>query len=153
LIYIQYCDKTNRLLVALGTRDLGVLKTLFSIVFGWGLTPLLVALYSSQSAASSASTSTPLDAMDLLRNLKILIVRIASLLWPSPTYPGTSAQPTRLFPSHITKILITAHITDILRAGISVGWISQPDEEVHRIVVELLKMLVIPSLLRSFRIM
>lgn len=119
-----------------------MLRTLSSIVIGWGVTPLLVALYSSQGVASSASTSNHPNGINSHQYLKGLIKRLTSLLWLT-TRPGTSAQPRRLFPSHITKILITSHITDILRAGISTGYGLQPEEETRQIVIGLLKMLVI----------
>lgn len=124
--------------VAIGTRDLGVLRTLASIVFGWGVTPLLQSSYSSQTPTPSTSRAAHPDAINLLKSL---LLRLSTLLWSSTTQSGTSAS-TRLFPSHVTKILITAHVSDILRVGISIGWVSQPDEEARQIVSRLLKMLV-----------
>ncbi|CAE6425596.1 unnamed protein product [Rhizoctonia solani] len=133
-------NETNAPRVALGTRDLVVLRTLSSIIFGWGATPLLVALY-PQVSSSSTPTINILDKSTLIRDLKILTIRLASLLWPSDTQPEMLSQSTRLFPSHITKILITSHVTDTLRAGISIGWLPDPDEQIQKIVLGLLKIL------------
>ncbi|EUC57692.1 nucleolar protein [Rhizoctonia solani AG-3 Rhs1AP] len=132
--------ESNAPRVALGTRDLAVLRTLVSVVFGWGTTPLLVALY-FQVNSSSTSTSNLPSKSTLIQDIKLLIIRLTSLLWPSDIRPGSSTQSTRLFPSHITKILITSHITDILRASISIGWLPKPDEQVQQIVFGLLKIL------------
>jgi hypothetical protein len=130
------------ILVAIGTRDLGVLRTLASIVFGWGVSPLLVALYSSPGSTNVPPRVTT-EQISLLQQLKDLMARLTSLLWPSGNNPSTSTQPTRLLPTHITKILITRHITDILRGSISVGWEPQAaDEMVRQTVVGLLKMFV-----------
>jgi hypothetical protein len=137
------------MLVAIGTRDLGVLRTLASIVFGWGVSPLLVALYSSPDAID-VSTKVTTEQISLLQQLKDLMARTTSLLWPTGTNPSTSTQLTRLLPTHITKILITRHITDILRGSISVGWEPQAvDEIVQQTVVGLLQMFV--SIILSLR--
>ncbi|CAE7211100.1 unnamed protein product, partial [Rhizoctonia solani] len=132
--------ESNAPRVALGTRDLGVLRTLASILFGWGTTPLLVALY-PQLKPSSTLTSNLSGISGLTEDIKRMIIRSTSLLWSSDIRPGTSTQSTRLFSSHITKILITAHIVDILRAGISIGWLPEPDKQIQQIVLELLKIL------------
>ncbi|KAG8763585.1 hypothetical protein FRC11_001154 [Ceratobasidium sp. 423] len=137
--------ESNAPRVALGTRDLAVLRTLASVIFGWGATPLLVALYPQLSSSSSSTNSLP-SKSTLIQDTKLLTVRLTSLLWHSEVRPGPSTQSTRLFPSHITKIFITSHIIDILRVGISIGWLPEPDEQTKQIVLGLLKMLAIVSL-------
>ncbi|KAJ1308574.1 hypothetical protein OPQ81_004273 [Rhizoctonia solani] len=132
--------ESNAPRVALGTRDLAVLRTLASVVFGWGTIPLLVALY-PQVGSSAASISSLPSKSTLIEETKTLIIRLVALLWPSDVRPGTSAQSTRLFPSHITKILIASHATDMLRVGISIGWLPEQDEQVQQITLGLLKIL------------
>ncbi|CUA70257.1 Cyclin-D-binding Myb-like transcription factor 1 [Rhizoctonia solani] len=132
--------ESNAPRVALGTRDLAVLRTLASIIFGWGTTPLLVALYLQVNPPPTPSSDLP-SKPTVIRDIDLLIAGLTSLLWSSDIYPGSSTQPTHLFPSHITKILITSHITDMLRAGISIGWLPESNERAQQIVSRLLKIL------------
>ncbi|ELU45902.1 nucleolar protein [Rhizoctonia solani AG-1 IA] len=120
--------ESNSPQIALGTRDLTVLRTLASVVFGWGTTPLLVALYPQ---VGSLSTGNLPDKSILIPEINLLTVRLVSLIWPSDGGAGTSSQSTRPFPSHITKILTTAHVVDILRLGISIGWLPEPDNQMQ----------------------
>ncbi|KAF8681443.1 Required for nuclear transport of RNA pol II C-terminus 1 [Rhizoctonia solani] len=130
--------ESNSPQIALGTRDLTVLRTLASVVFGWGTTPLLVALYPQ---VGSLSTGNLPDKSILIPEINLLTVRLVSLIWPSDGGAGTSSQSTRPFPSHITKILTTSHVVDILRLGISIGWLPEPDNQMQEMVYKLLKML------------
>ncbi|KAG8750550.1 hypothetical protein FRC12_012833 [Ceratobasidium sp. 428] len=128
--------------VAVGTRDLGVLRTLTSVVFGWGVSPLLAALYSSSSATLESRGSLQYDRNNLADRLKNLTARLISLLWPFGNNPSTSSQSTRLLPTHITKNLVSRHVVDILRLSISVGWdLEATDEAVQEMTITLLNIL------------
>ncbi|QRV87573.1 Required for nuclear transport of RNA pol II C-terminus 1 [Ceratobasidium sp. AG-Ba] len=127
--------------VAVGTRDLGILRTLASIVFGWGVTPLLATLYSTAPIALSIEEGGT-NRNNLLNQLKDFTSRLISLLWPSRNNASTSAQPFRLLPTHVTKIMISRHIVDIIRLSISVGWdLEAVDETIQQSVMALLKMI------------
>ena len=108
---------------ALGTRDVSNLRTLISIVFRWGTDPLLsrVAqnwttspLSNPPSAAVIDLTGVPEDYKELCR----LTYQLLSLVLPS----GHRGQ---LSQSFIANILLTRHLSDVLKPCITLGWLPK----------------------------
>ncbi|TFK43559.1 hypothetical protein BDQ12DRAFT_643120 [Crucibulum laeve] len=107
---------------AIGTRDLAQLRMLISIVFKWGIDPLLTRVV--QAWPSKPSTVGPSRIIDLTttpddyRLLSSLLFRVLFLLFPT----GVHAQ---LPQTLITTTLLNRHIIDILRPCIALGWLPK----------------------------
>jgi len=109
---------------ALGTRDVSHLRTLISIVFKWGTDALLdrvvpnwttLALPKAQGSASFVGlTRGPEDYKELCD----LTYRLLSIILPS----GHRGQ---LSESFVANILLTRHLSDVLKPCITLGWLPK----------------------------
>ncbi|KAI0058878.1 hypothetical protein BV25DRAFT_1829628 [Artomyces pyxidatus] len=109
---------------AIGTRDISQLRTLLSIVFKWGTEPLLESIQSAWPTQASARvykgpkfidlTGTPEDYAVLTKMTKELF----GLLLPRGVH-GTLPR------TLITSAILNRHVTDILRPGITLGWVPK----------------------------
>jgi hypothetical protein len=108
----------------IGTRDISQLRTLLSIVFKWGTEPLLAHIHvvwpsRGDSRAQSGSMILNIDdAPHMYAQLTSMTRRLLSLLFPHGVH---GAIPQTL----ITTTLLNRHITDLLRPGISLGWVPK----------------------------
>jgi hypothetical protein len=108
----------------IGTKDLSQLRTLLSIVFKWGTEPILALIQVVWPARGSTSTHLGpkiVEANDVFKSYARLIAmtrRLLSLLFPRGVH-GTVPQ------TLITTTLLNRHVTDILRPGITLGWIPK----------------------------
>ncbi|KXN90255.1 hypothetical protein AN958_04046 [Leucoagaricus sp. SymC.cos] len=93
----------------IGTRDLGQIRTLLSLVFKWGPIP------AASSSSKVVDLSTVVDDYSLLSEITL---RILGLIFPSGVH-GKLAQ------SLITTTLLNRHFVDILRPALSLGWLPK----------------------------
>ncbi|SJL02270.1 uncharacterized protein ARMOST_05596 [Armillaria ostoyae] len=128
----------------IGTRDIAQLRTLLSIVFKWGVEPLLsrilVALPtpSTSKKVQIATENTLKDYEHLCK----LINEIFILLFPSGVQ-------SRLPQTLITTTVLSRHVTDVLKPAIVLGWLPKylitehilPLESVRPLVIRLLSIL------------
>ncbi|KAK0230500.1 hypothetical protein IW262DRAFT_1338785 [Armillaria fumosa] len=128
----------------IGTRDIAQLRTLLSIVFKWGVEPLLsrivVALPTpSTSKKVQIATENTLKDYELLCKL---INEILILLFPSGVQ-------SRLPQTLITTTVLSRHVADVLKPAIVLGWLPRslttkhmsPLENVRPLVIRLLSIL------------
>jgi hypothetical protein len=129
----------------IGTRDLGILRTLLSICFRWCFDVLLIRVSASwpKSHAKTSQpgpniidlTSAPAD-FDLLSASTSKLVR---LLYPEaiPAHPP---------PTWITTTILNRHLPDFLKPCVALGWLPpsiatkamQPLHEVRPLILHLL---------------
>jgi hypothetical protein len=108
----------------IGTRDISLLRTLLSIVFKWGTEPLLAhahVVWPSRGDSHAQSGSRILDMDDAPQayaKLTSVTRRLLSLLFPHGVH-GTIPQ------TLITTTLLNRHTTDLLRPGITLGWVPK----------------------------
>jgi hypothetical protein len=108
--------------ISLGTRDLTEIRTLISIVFKWGIDPLLEHILSAwpnkpSSIAGANSqiidlTAAP-ESYDLLSSIVIRLMRIL--------FPGGMEAP--ISQTIVSDTLLNRHLTDILRPCLALGWL------------------------------
>ncbi|KAK0243048.1 hypothetical protein EDD85DRAFT_877845, partial [Armillaria nabsnona] len=122
----------------IGTRDIAQLRTLLSIVFKWGVEPLLsrilVALPtpSTSKKVQIATENTLKDYEHLCK----LINDIFILLFPSGVQ-------SRLPQTLITTTVLSRHVTDILKPAIVLGWLPKSLTTEHILPLETVRPLVI----------
>ncbi|TFY76301.1 hypothetical protein EWM64_g7711, partial [Hericium alpestre] len=107
-----------------GTRDLMQLRTLLSIVFKWGTEPLLARIQPAWPGKQTSSvyrgpklidlTNTPEDYALLVSLMK----RLFALVFPRGVQ-GTIPQ------TFITKTVLTRYVTELLKPGITLGWVPK----------------------------
>jgi hypothetical protein len=108
----------------IGTRDLSQLRTLLYIIFKWGTEPLLARIQVVWPARGSTPTHPrpkiveANDAVKSYARLTALTRRLLSLLFPRGVH-GTIPQ------TLITTTVLNRHVTDILRPGITLGWVPK----------------------------
>ncbi|KAI9509135.1 hypothetical protein F5148DRAFT_1348955 [Russula earlei] len=108
----------------IGTRDISQLRTLLSIVFKWGTEPLLARInvvWPERSSTHAQPRSKILEMNDAPRSyvkLTIMIRQFLSLIFPRGVH-GTIPQ------TLITSTILNRHATDILRPGITLGWVPK----------------------------
>ena len=118
----KVADQTE--IPALGTRDVSHLRMLISIIFKWGTDALLdravpnwttPALPKAQGSASIVDlTRGPEDCKELCH----LTYRLLSVVLPS----GHRGQ---LSQSFVANILLTRHLSDVLKPCITLGWLPK----------------------------
>ncbi|KIJ70504.1 hypothetical protein HYDPIDRAFT_143972 [Hydnomerulius pinastri MD-312] len=107
---------------AIGTRDLTELRTLLTMIFRWGVDPLLgrvmVAWPSKPTPRTSTKiidlTSTPVD----YKTLSSLSTRIMSLLFPCGIQ-GSLPQ------TLITTTILNRHTVGLLKVSMALGWLPK----------------------------
>lgn len=124
----KYNENTPGETPLIGTRDISQLRTLLSIVFKWGLDPLLARVQSAWPSKTSQSqretshsgpriidlTGVPEDYTLLTSMLR----RAMSLLFPQ----GVNGKIPQTL---ITAAVLNRHVTDLLNSGIALGWIPK----------------------------
>jgi hypothetical protein len=119
----------------IGTRDLSQLRTLLSIIFKWGIEPLLARVQVAWPAMGSAPTHLgpkiveESDAFKSYAKLTAMTRRLLSLLFPRGVH-GT------VHHTFITTTLLNRHVTDILRPGITLGWVPKAPSTEPFLVVD-----------------
>ncbi|TFK55674.1 hypothetical protein OE88DRAFT_1652095 [Heliocybe sulcata] len=106
---------------AIGSRDLAHIRTLVSIIFKWGIAPLLsrVSLaWQTQPARTGATiidlTNTPQDyAM-----LSSLVTKVLSLLFPNGVHGSLS-------PTLVCATIVERHMSDLLVVSLTLGWLPK----------------------------
>jgi len=104
----------------IGTRDLAELRTLLSIIFKWGVDPLLskvILSWPSKPASGSKIidlTSTPAD----YGLLSSFVSRLMALVFPDGLIEPSPQ-------THITTIMLNRHMADLLRPCIALGWLPK----------------------------
>jgi len=109
---------------AIGTRDLAQLRTLLSIVFKWGVEPLLALVMTAWPSKPSPTlleqpkiidlTNTPED----YKGLSSLLTHLLALLYPDGVH-GSLPQ------TLITATLLNRHLADLLKPCIALGWLPK----------------------------
>ena len=109
---------------ALGTRDVSHLRMLISIVFKWGTDALLDRLMPNWTTPVLPKARGSVSIVDLTRGpedykeLCDLTYRLLSMVLPS----GHRGQ---LSQSFLANILLTRHLSDILKPCITLGWLPK----------------------------
>ena len=106
-------DHSTEDLPAIGTRDLTVLRTLLTLLFRWGINPLLARLAPLRHMPSDPSTS-----LADLTALSALLSTLMSTLFPR----GVRAQPPQTL---ITTTILHRHVPDLLRASMTLAWLPK----------------------------
>ena len=108
----------------IGTRDISQLRTLLSIIFKWGTEPSLAhiqVVWPSKGDSRARPRSRILDVDDAPQSyarLTSMTRQLLSLLFPHGVH-GTMPQ------TLITTTLLNRHTTDLLRPGITLGWVPK----------------------------
>lgn len=108
---------------AVGTRDLGQLRTLISIVCKWGLNPLFWKVsqfwdrFLDSNGRGTPITQTSTSGDDL-EQLSLMTLHCLSLLFPDRDQ-GPVAQ------TFISMTILNRHLADLLRPGIALGWLPR----------------------------
>ncbi|KAH7930074.1 hypothetical protein BV22DRAFT_1191545 [Leucogyrophana mollusca] len=107
---------------AIGTRDLTELRTLLSMIFRWGVEPLLARLLSAwPTNVMPKGPSKIIDLTNTPDDYKIvssIVSRLMDLLFPrgpNSTLPQTL----------ITTTILNRHLSDILRPCVTLGWLPK----------------------------
>ncbi|EPQ59213.1 hypothetical protein GLOTRDRAFT_70452 [Gloeophyllum trabeum ATCC 11539] len=106
---------------AIGSRDLAQIRTLISIVFKWGIVPLVSrvsATWQIQPSRAGASiidlTNTPQE-YELLSSL---LTRVLSMLFPNGVHASLSS-------SMVCAIILERHLIDALVCSLTLGWLPK----------------------------
>lgn len=106
----------------IGTRDLNQIRTLLSLVFKWGIEPLLDQVKEAWPAKSTDdSPSRILDISNISNDYPLLVQlirRILGLILPAGEH-GKVPQ------SLITTTLLGRHLVDVLHPALTVGWLPK----------------------------
>jgi hypothetical protein len=109
---------------SIGTRDLAEIRTLISIVFKWGVDPLLACVTSSWPSKLTSPLRSETTIIDLTsapedyQLLSSLTTRLMGLLFPDGVR-GSLPQ------THITTTILHQHTVDLLRPCIALGWLPK----------------------------
>lgn len=109
---------------ALGTRDVSNLRTLISIVFKWGTDALLDRVVPNWTTAPLSKTQAHPTVIDLTRGpedykeLCDITHQLLSVVLPSD-------HRSQLSQSFVANILLTRHLSDILKLCITLGWLPK----------------------------
>lgn len=108
----------------IGTRDLAELRTLISIAFQWGISPLLglvQAAWPDKPVPAALSGPRIIDLTTTFEDYNLLtsmVTRMLSLLLPRGPH---SQLPQTL----ITTTLLNRHLTDLFKPCIALGWLPK----------------------------
>ena len=107
-----------------GTRDVSHLRTLITIVFKWGTDALLGRVVPNWTTNPLSKTEGPGSIIDLTRGpedykeLRDLTHQLLSVILPSG-YRGQLSQ------SFVANLLLTRHLSDVLKPCIALGWLPK----------------------------
>lgn len=139
---------------SIGTRDLAELRVLLSIIFKWGVEPVLARLalsWPSKSVTSGGPRFVDLaSGADDYEALSSLVSRLLALLFPSGLH-------SRLPQTLITTTILNRHLSGLLRPCIALGWLPRslstesmrPMDDVRPLIMRLLAMYVLHVMLES----
>ncbi|KAJ3561227.1 hypothetical protein NP233_g10321 [Leucocoprinus birnbaumii] len=110
----------------IGTRDLGQIRTILSLVFKWGTEPLLnraqgIWPIKSPTPVASSSSSKIMDLSNMTKDYSLLselTLRVLGLLLPNGVHG-------KLPQSLITTTMLRQHLVDILRPSLALGWLPK----------------------------
>lgn len=108
----------------LGTRDVSHLRTLISIVFKWGTDPLIGRVVPNLTTPLFTKPQLPASVVDLTRGpedykeLCDLTFQLLSVVLPLG-HRGS------LSPGFVANLLLTRHLSDILKPCIFLGWLPK----------------------------
>lgn len=103
----------------LGSRDLGRLRTLISLVFKWGTEPLLKRVNDTWQVDPKGKGSRIVEVEDRDQSyatLSSITTRIFAILLPNGVHGNISS-------TFIATTLTSRHLMDILRPSITLGWL------------------------------
>jgi len=106
----------------IGSRDLAQLRTLLTMVFRWGVSPLLARI-SGVWSSKLASRVGPRD-IELTKvsedygSLSSLLMRLAAILLPHGAHGRLSQTP-------IATSILERHMLDFLKASMALGWLPK----------------------------
>lgn len=109
---------------ALGTRDVSNLRTLISIVFKWGADALLDRVVPNWTTAPLSKTQAHATVIDLTggpedyKELCDIAHQLLSVVLLSGHRPQLSQ-------SFVANLLLTRHLSDILKLCITLGWLPK----------------------------
>lgn len=107
---------------SIGSRDLAQLRTLLTMVFRWGVSPLLTRISGTWSSNLAfrigprdiEPTAVPED----YRSLSSLLMRLAAILLPHGAHG-------RLSQTLVTTSILERHMLDFLKASMALGWLPK----------------------------
>ena len=117
-------EKATVELPTFGTRDVSHLRTLISIVFKWGTDALLGRVMPNWTTPSLPRAQESVSIVDLTRGpedykeLCDLTYQLLSVILPS----GHRGQ---LSQSFVANLLLTRHLSDLLKPCIALGWLPK----------------------------
>ncbi|KAL1755246.1 hypothetical protein FB107DRAFT_213966 [Schizophyllum commune] len=115
----QILDSSTTDDAVIGTRDIGHLRTLISIVFKWGTEPLLaevMPLWPSKSSKGRSGVQDISSAVNAYSQLATITSKLLSLVFPRGM-EGKVAE------TAITTTLIHRHLVDLLKPCVTLGWL------------------------------
>ena len=121
----------------IGTRDLSTLNALLTLLFQWGINPLLARL-----APLWRTNRTLIDLSTSLADLTALSTLLSDLM--STLFPhGVRAQPPQTL---ITTTVLNKHVPDLLKASVAIAWLPkslspQKDLSFHALRPSVLRLL------------
>jgi hypothetical protein len=105
----------------IGTRDLGEIRTLLSVVFKWGVDPLLskvVLAWPSRRVPSGPRIIDLTTSAEDYELLSSLVADLMVLLFPGGLQSGISQ-------TLVTTTVLDRHAIDILSPCITLGWVPK----------------------------
>ena len=108
--------------VPIGSRDLGQLRILLSMVFRWGTSPLLTRISVTWSNKLTTRVGPRVveltDISEAYGSLSSLLMRLAHILLPNGAHD-------RLSQTLITTSILERHMVDFLEASMALGWLPK----------------------------
>jgi hypothetical protein len=108
----------------IGTRDLAEIRTLLSIIFKWGVDPLMAKVVSAWPTKKSSEGPRIIDLTSSSEDYSLLSSMASNLM--DLLFPGDVADPrVRMPETLITVSILNRHLTDLLRPCITLGWLPR----------------------------
>lgn len=105
----------------IGTRDLGQLRILLSIVFKWGIDPLMARVLSAWPSKTTSHGPRIIDLTTASEDYTLLSSMSTHLM--DLLFPGDPS--LRLPETLITVSILNRHLTDLLKPCITLGWLPR----------------------------
>lgn len=105
----------------IGTRDLAELRTLLSIIFKWGVDPLLSALTSAWPSQTLGGGPRIIDLTAAPEDYGLLSDFVSALMTLIFPFGSQGQLPQTL----ITTTILHRHVADLLRPCIALGWLPK----------------------------
>ena len=115
----QILDSSTTNDAVIGTRDIGHLRTLISVVFKWRTEPLLaevMPLWPLKSSKGRSGVQDISSAVNAYSQLATITSKLLSLVFPRGM-EGKVAE------TAITTTLIHRHLVDLLKPCVTLGWL------------------------------